>query len=55
MKTIKILLSLSFLVIITYSCEPEEIPIKNNQLNISINELAHGDKGDKVEDRKGNN
>lgn len=55
MKTIKNLLSLSFLVIITYSCEPEELPNENNQLNFPINELASGDKDDDVEDRKGNN
>lgn len=55
MKTIKNLLSLSFLILITYSCEPEELPNENNQLNIPNNVSAHGDQDDDVEDRKGNN
>ena len=33
MKTIKNLLSLSFLILITYSCEPEILP-EPNQLTI---------------------
>lgn len=53
MKTIKNLLSLSFLVLITYSCEPEELPEINNKTidNVSADT---GNQGDVEKDRKGN-
>ncbi|MEP6260067.1 MAG: hypothetical protein ABJ092_00710 [Gillisia sp.] len=53
MKTIKNLLSLSFLILLTYSCEPEESPI-NNSRDIDNISADTGDQGDVKEDRKGN-
>lgn len=53
MKTIKILLSLCFLILLTYSCEPEALPI-NNSDNVHNISADTGDQGDVKEDRKGN-
>lgn len=53
MKTFKNLLSLTFLILIAYSCEPEELPTEKNKLKTTNNISAHtGDKDDEVEDRK---
>lgn len=51
MKTFKNLLSLTFLILIAYSCEPEELPENktSNHTNISADS---GDQDDEVEDRK---
>lgn len=53
MKTIKNLLSLSFLILITYSCEPDELP-EINYMTIGNVSADTGNQGDVVEDRKGN-
>lgn len=53
MKNIKNLLSLTFLILIAYSCEPEALPDTTITKNKDI--LADtGDQADVREDRKGN-
>lgn len=53
MKIFKNFFPLLFLLLIAYSCEPEELPENTieNVENISANT---GDQGQEVEDRKGN-
>lgn len=50
MKTIKNLLSLSFLILLTYSCEPEELP-QTNPLIIDNVSADTGDQGEEPENR----
>ena len=52
MKTIRNLFCLSFMILSLYSCEPEELP---NQ-NLQMEEVSGGtgEYGGDVEDRKGN-
>jgi len=51
MKTFKNLLSLTFLILITYSCEPEKLP-EDKALNPTNISADTGDDADEVEDRK---
>lgn len=53
MKIIRNLLLLSSILLISYSCEPEDLP--DDSLDSPTNISAHGDQDDDVEDRKGNN
>lgn len=53
MKIIKNLLCLSFLILITYSCEPDELP-DINYMPIENVSADTGNQGDVEEDRKGN-
>ncbi len=52
MKTFKNLLILSIIAMLTYSCEPEEMPQSEAQAVDNVS--ANGDSDDEVEDRKGN-
>ncbi|WP_417888067.1 hypothetical protein [Zunongwangia sp.] len=54
MKTFKNLLSLTFITLLAYSCEPEELP-NNTSLQQDIITADTGDQDDEVVDRKGNN
>lgn len=51
MKTFKNLLSLTFLILIAYSCEPEELP-EDKTLNPTNISADTGDQDDEEEDRK---
>lgn len=53
MKTFKNLLSLTFLILIAYSCEPEELPGTTTVKHENIS-AGTGDQDDEVIDRKGN-
>lgn len=48
MKTLKNLLSLTFLILIAYSCEPEQLPDTKPSINKNIS-AATGDQDDEVE------
>ncbi|VVV00916.1 hypothetical protein [Mesonia oceanica] len=54
MKTFKNLLSITFLILIAYSCEPEELPDSSVSDNQNIT-ASTGDQDDEVIDRKDNN
>ncbi|MEO2070907.1 hypothetical protein INR75_19780 [Zunongwangia sp. SCSIO 43204] len=52
MKTFKNLLSLTFITLLAYSCEPEELP-NNTSLQQDIITADTGDQDDEVEERNG--
>lgn len=53
MKSLKNLMSAAFLILIAYSCEPEELPDSSVIENQKIT-AGTGDQNDKVIDRKDN-
>jgi|TARA_R100000501_G_C2626844_1_gene120625 hypothetical protein len=52
MKTFKNLSILSIIVLLTYSCEPEELP-ENTSMEIEDITVATGDQAEEEEKRKG--